>query len=183
MKLTLKEAITLALLGALMFCSKLLTESIPNVHFLAMLTIAYTVVFGFKAIYAILTFIMLVGLFYGFGIWWVPYFYLWPILWGVTLLLPKKMPTIKLGKKISFNLAVPVYMLVAGLHGLCYGTLYAPFQALVYGLNFEKTIAWIIAGLPWDVIHCVGNICASTLTVPVIAGLKRAMKAANIQQT
>ncbi|MCQ2506337.1 MAG: hypothetical protein MJ113_04075 [Lachnospiraceae bacterium] len=181
MKLNLKEAITLALLGALMFCSKLLTESIPNVHFLAMFIIAYTVVFRFKALYAIFTFIMLVGLFYGFGIWWIPYFYLWPILWGVTMLLPKKMPTISIGK-ISFNLAFPVYMIVAGLHGLCYGTLYAPFQALVYGFDFQKTIAWIIAGLPWDVTHCIGNICASTLTLPVISGLKRAMKAANIGQ-
>ena len=164
MKLTLRESIILALLGALMFCSKLITEAIPNVHFLAMFTMAYTVVFRRKAIYAILVFIMLTGLFYGFGIWWLPYFYLWPILWAVTLLLPRNLKPIH---------ATPMYMAVGFFHGLLYGTMYAPFQAIVFGLNFQKMLAWIVAGLPWDLIHAVGNLCAATLTVPVIKALEK----------
>ena len=164
MKLTLRESIVLSLLGAVMFCSKLITEAIPNVHFIAMLTMAYTVVFRKKAIYAILVFIMLTGLFYGFGVWWVPYFYLWPILWAVTLLLPTNLKP---------KYAVPMYMAVGFFHGLFYGTMYAPFQAIVFGLNFKRMIAWIVAGLPWDVIHAVGNLFACSLTVPVINALNR----------
>ena len=36
-----------------------------------------------------------------------------------------------------------VYAAVCGLHGLLYGVLYAPAQALMYGLSFEATLAWI----------------------------------------
>lgn len=172
MKINLKETVVLALLGTLMFCSKILTESLPNIHMIAMLTIAYTVVFRAKALYAIFVFIMLTGLFSGFGMWWVPYWYIWPLLWGITMLLPKNMST---------NVAVPVYMIVACLHGLMYGTIYAPFQALVYGLDFNGMVAWIVAGLPWDAIQGVGNLVISVLTVPVIKTIKKAMKAAKIQ--
>lgn len=167
MKLTLKETVVLALLGAILFTSKLLTEALPNVHFLAMLIIAYTVVFRAKALYAVIIFITMSGLFYGFGIWWIPYLYLWPLLWGVAMLLPKRMPP---------KVAVPVYMATAFLHGLLYGTLYAPFQAIVFGLDFKATVAWIINGLPFDLIHGVSNLCVSTLTLPVIIALKRIVK-------
>lgn len=165
MRITVREMVLFALLGALMFCSKILTEALPNVHLLAMLTIAYTVVFRVKALYPIYTFVLLSGLFYGFGLWWVPYLYLWTILWAVVMLLPRHMPA---------KAAVPVYMITACLHGLCYGTLYAPFQALAFGLSFQGMIAWILAGLPWDVAHGIGNLCAATLTVPVITALRRA---------
>ncbi len=166
-RLTVKELVILAFLGALMFCSKLLTEALPNIHMLAMFTIAYTVVFRARALYAIYTFVMLTGIFYGFGIWWVPYLYLWILLWGVTMLLPRNMPT---------RVAVPVYMVVAGLHGFLYGTLYAPFQALAFGLDFRGMIAWIVAGLPWDAIQGIGNLCIGTLVVPVVKIIKIALK-------
>ena len=167
MKLNIKEIAVLSLLGAVLFCSKVITEVLPNIHILAPLIIAYTVVFRQKALYSILVFIILTGVFYGFGLWLIPYFYLWPLLWAIIMLLPKNM-----AKKT----AVLTYMIVAGLHGFLYGTLYAPFQALAFGLNFEGTIAWIIAGLPWDAIHGVGNILVSTLTLPIITAIKKAIK-------
>lgn len=165
MKLTVKEMVTLALLGALMAVSKVLTEFLPNVHFLAMLTIAYTVVFRQKALYAIYVFVLVTGLIYGFGTWWIPYLYLWPILWGVTMLLPKKMPR---------RAAIPVYMITAGLHGLLYGTMYAPFQAIAFGFSFKEMLAWIAVGFPWDILQGVSNTIVSILTVPVIEGLRKA---------
>ena len=171
MKLTVRETVIMALLGAVMFCSKLLTEALTNIHLLAMLTIAYTVVFRAKALYPIFVFIFLTGLFYGFGVWWIPYLYLWPLLWGAAMLLPKKMPVWA---------AIPAYMITAGLHGLLYGTLYAPFQALVYGLDFRAMLAWIAAGFPWDVTQAIGNVAVGTLTLPVIYAIKKGMNAANI---
>ena len=64
------------------------------------------------------------GIFCGFAAWWLPYLYLWAILWGVTMLLPRGLRP---------RLAVPMYMAVCGLHGLLFGTLYAPAQALLFG--------------------------------------------------
>ena len=50
-------------------------------------------------------------------------------------------------------LKVIVYPVVAMLHGLLFGILYAPAQAVLFGLNFKQTIAWVIAGFPYDVLH------------------------------
>ena len=115
-----------------MYCSKILMEWAPNIHLLGMLTMTYTIVYRKKALYPIYTYILLNGLFAGFSAWWIPYLYIWTVLWGVTMLLPQYMP-----KKV----AVPVYMLVCGLHGLAFGTLYAPAQALMFGLSLKGTIA------------------------------------------
>ena len=71
------------------------------------------------------------------------------------------------------KVAIPVYMLVCGLHGLGFGTLYAPAQALFFGLSFKATLAWIAAGLPWDAVHGLGNLAAGTLIVPLSGLLKK----------
>ena len=164
MRLSLREMTIFAMLGALMYCSKVLMEWAPNVHLLGMLTMTYTLVYRKKALYPIYTYVLLNGLFAGFAMWWIPYLYLWTILWGVTMLLPQNMPK---------KLAVPVYMIVCSLHGLAFGTLYAPAQALMYGLSFKGMIAWILAGLPWDAVHALGNLAAGTLIVPFSALLKK----------
>ncbi len=167
-RLEIREIAVFAMLGALMYASKVLMEWAPNVHFLGALTMVYTLVYRWKALYPIYTYVLLNGLFAGFSAWWLPYLYIWTVLWGVTMLLPRHMP-----KKA----AVPVYMLVCGLHGLAFGTLYAPAQALMFGLSFEGMVAWIIAGLPWDLVHGLGNLAAGVLIVPLTALLKRADKA------
>jgi energy-coupling factor transport system substrate-specific component len=64
-------------------------------------------------------------------------------------------------------------MILCALHGLSFGTLYAPAHALMFGLSFQGMIAWIIAGLPFDLIHAAGNLAAGTMIVPLAALLKR----------
>lgn len=132
-------------------------EALPNIHLLGMLTIAYTVVFRVKALIPIYIYVFLNGLFAGFDVWWIPYLYIWTILWGLTMLLPQKLP--KWG-------AIIVYPLLCALHGLFFGTLYAPVQAIIYRFSFEQTLAWIAAGLPFDIIHCIGNIFVGMLVLP-----------------
>lgn len=164
MKLTVKELCTFSMLGALMYASKLIMEFVPNVHLLGVFTIAFTVVYRKKALYPIYVYVLLNGIFCGFATWWIPYLYLWTVLWGVTMLLPKKMP-----KKIQ----PLVYMVVCSLHGFLFGTLYAPAQALLFGLSFDGMIAWIIAGFPWDCIHGVSNFFCGLLIIPIISILRR----------
>lgn len=147
-----------------MYASKLIMELVPNVHLLGVFTIAFTVVYRKKALYPIYVYVLLNGIFCGFATWWIPYLYLWTVLWGVTMLLPKKMP-----KKIQ----PLVYMVVCSLHGFLFGTLYAPAQALLFGLSFDGMIAWIIAGFPWDCIHGVSNFFCGLLIIPIISILRR----------
>ena len=71
------------------------------------------------------------------------------------------------------NICPIVYMIVCALHGFLFGTLYAPAQAILYGLNFQGMIAWIIAGLPWDFVHGVSNFFCGILIVPIIIVLRR----------
>lgn len=165
MKLNTREIAIFGLLGALMYASKQLMELFPNIHLLGAFTIALTVVYRRKALYPLYTFILLTGLFAGFAMWWIPYLYIWLVLWAVTMLLPRNMP-----KKV----APLVYMLVCAAHGFLYGVLYAPSQALMFGLSFQATIAWIISGLPFDFIHGVSNFVCGLLIVPLISAIRQA---------
>lgn len=167
MKLNVKEVAIFGMLGAMMYASKLIMELLPNVHLLGVFTIAITVVYRKKALYPIYLYVFLNGLFAGFATWWIPYLYLWTVLWGATMLLPKNMP-----KKIQ----PIVYMCLCAAHGFLYGTLYAPAQAILFGLDFKGMIAWIIAGLPWDMVHGISNFFCGILIVPIITVLRQAEK-------
>jgi len=151
-----------------MYVSKVLMESLPNIHLLGVFTIAITLVYRKKALYAIYTYVFLNGLFGGFSVWWIPYLYIWTVLWGATMLLPKNIPS---------KIKPIVYMILCSLHGFLFGTLYAPAQALMFGLNFEQTVSWIIAGLPYDFIHGVSNFFCGLLIIPIVKALEKAEKA------
>lgn len=164
MKLNIKEIAVFGMLGAMMFASKMLMEVLPNIHLLGVFTIATTVVYRQKALYPIYIYVILNGLFSGFNVWWVPYMYIWTILWGATMLLPKNMPK----KAKPF-----IYIGLCSLHGFLFGILYAPAQAIFFGLSFKATVAWVISGLPFDLIHGVSNLICGVLICPIIAVLKK----------
>lgn len=164
MKLTIRETVVFGMLGALMYASKIVMELLPNIHLLGVFTIAFTVVYRKKALYPIYTYVFLNGLFAGFSTWWIPYLYIWTVLWGMTMLLPKTIPT----KKLPV-----VYMLLCAVHGFLFGTLYAPAQAILFGLDFRGMLAWIIAGLPFDLIHGISNFFCGILIIPIINILRR----------
>ena len=158
MSVKIREMVIFAMLGTLMFCSKIILEVLPNIHLLGMLTMVYTIVYRRKALIPIYIYVFMNGLFAGFNMWWVPYLYIWTVLWGAVMLLPKKMP-----KKI----ACVVYPALCALHGILFGILYAPAQAVMFGFTLEQTLAWIASGLPFDILHCGGNLAAGLLILPL----------------
>lgn len=162
-----KEIAVFGMLGALMYASKMLMEVLPNVHLIGVFVIATTVVYRKKALYPIYIFILLTGLLNGFAMWWIPYIYIWAILWAITMLLPKNMKPQK---------ATIIYMVICALHGFLYGTLYAPAQAILFGLDFRGMINWIIVGLPYDLIHGVSNFFCGLLIMPLVTLLFRLEK-------
>ncbi len=163
-RLDLRHLVIFALLGTILFASKQALELLPNVELVSTLIVVYTLVYRRQALIPVFLFIFLEGAFWGFSLWWFPYLYLWPILWGVTMLLPRTMPR---------RLQIPVYAGVCALFGLAYGSLYAPYQAAVFlGWDLKKTLAWIAAGLPWDLVHALGNLALGLLIVPLSALLR-----------
>ncbi len=160
----IRELAVFAMLGTIMFCSKIIMEVLPNIHLLGMLTMTYTVVFRRKALIPIYIYVGLNGLYAGFSMWWVPYLYIWTILWAVTMLLPRNM---------SKRWACVVYPAVCALHGIAFGILYAPAQAFMFKMSLQQTAAWIISGLPWDLLHSVGNFFVGMLILPMCELLKK----------
>ncbi|MBQ9079680.1 MAG: hypothetical protein IJY27_01260 [Clostridia bacterium] len=156
--------IIFAMFGAMMFCSKFIMEGLPNVHPLAMFIVMLTVVYRSRALIPLYVYVLLDGLRWGFSVSWLPYLYVWLPLWCAAMLLPRTAP--KWLKAI-------MYPAIATLHGLLFGTLYAPAQALLFGFSFKQMMAWIIAGLPYDVIHAIGNLVMGLLILPLCELVER----------
>lgn len=167
MKLTIKEIAVFGMLGGVMYASKMIMELLPNIHLLGVFIVAFTVVYRQKALYIIYTYVFLNGIFSGFAAWWIPYLYVWAVLWAAVMLLPKNMP-----KKVQ----PVVYMAVCAAHGFLFGTLYAPAQAILFGLSFQGMVAWIVAGLPWDFMHGISNFFCGILIMPLVYALRFAEK-------
>ena len=160
----LRDMLVFAMLGALMFAGKQVFEAFPNLHPLGMLLMTYTLVYRARALIPLYIFVLIEGAYAGFNLWWYPYLYIWLVLWGMTMLLPKKMKP---------ALAAVVCPVVCALHGLMYGTLYAPYQALMFHMDFPTTLKWIAAGFPWDCVHAAGNFAMGLLVYPLPRVLKK----------
>lgn len=152
----------MTIFGAIMYLSQLLMAALPNIHMVAMIIIVITVVYRKWALISIYIYAALNG-FYGIYVL-LPYLYVWTVLWAIIMLLPRNM---------SSKIALPVYMIVSGLHGLLFGVLYAPAQAFLFGFTFRQTLAWIAAGFPYDLLHAIGNVIFSLLAPTLIVLLSR----------
>lgn len=156
--LTLYEMTLFSMFGALMFASKKMMEFLPNIHLVGMFIVLLTVVYRVKALVPLYIYVFLDGVFGGFSMWWIPYLYIWTVLWALTMLVPKKIPT---------SAAVIVYPVICSIHGFIFGILYAPVQAIMFNLNFEQMITWIVAGAPFDITHGISNLVAGLLVFPL----------------
>jgi len=137
----LYELSLFAMFGALMFISKVIMDFLPNIHLAGVFIAVFTLTYRAKALIPIYVYVLLVGLFYGFNPWWIPYTYIWAILWAAIMLIPKKTPK-KTAAIISHVLCV--------VHGLAFGTLWAPAQAILFNLSFpdkNTSMAWTCSGV------------------------------------
>jgi len=190
-RLNVREIAIFGMLGALMYASKILMDAFPNIHLIGTLITAITIVYRRKALYPIYVFVFLTGFLHGFANWWIPYLYIWTVLWGMVMLVPQKKAggREQRGKLPAENVDVAclsgknswrsrlrplIYMSVCAAHGFLYGVLYAPVQALMFGLNFEGMVAWIVAGLPFDITHGISNFCCGALIMPIVSALRMA---------
>ncbi len=138
----LRELLVLSLLAALMFGAKVALSFLPNIHLGAVLLIVATLRFGAKALYTAAVYVMLEGLVYGFGLWWVSYLYIWPLLVALVLPLRRKKPWLALSA-------------LGALHGYGFGAMCAIPVAVLGGLY--AGFSYWIAGIPFDLIHGTAN--------------------------
>jgi energy-coupling factor transport system substrate-specific component len=163
--LNVREMVLFALFGGLMFAQKFLLEQLMSVQFMALLVVSATLVYRAKALYPLYVYVLLYGIRAGFSAWWLPEVYIWLPLWGMAMVLPRNLPR---------KFATPMYMLACGVHGLAFGTLFAPVWALYAHLSWKATLSWIAAGLVTaDAIHCVNNIVWGLLVLPLADLLRK----------
>lgn len=157
-KLSVFELVLFAVFASLMFLSRVIMQFLPNIHMLAFFIVLLTVVYRTKALIPLYIYVLLEGLFSGFALWWIPYTYIWTILWAVAMLIPQD---------IQKKYAVIVYPLICCAHGLLFGILYSPVQMLMFNLNFNQTVLWIASGFPFDLLQGIGNLIFGLLIYPM----------------
>ena len=85
-----------------------------------------------------------------------------------------------LPKGMNKRIGIVVFPLISAMHGFLYGTLYAPAQALMFGFGWEQTVAWVVAGFPFDAMHGTGNLILGFLIYPLVSLLVKLSKEINI---
>ena len=133
----LKIIVVCVMLGTLMFISDIFMEFLPNVHIIGVLTVIYTSVYRSRALISIYVYAFINGLVSGFGFWWISYLYIWTILWGLIMIIPRRLPE---------GLRTFLYILIATLHGLSFGILYLPIESFFVNSDRTYLFAWWIKG-------------------------------------
>lgn len=144
MKINVKELILFGVLGGLVSVSQIALSFIPNIETVSLFIILFSLIYKKKALYIVSIFIIIMGLIYGFGLWWFGYVILWPLLCIMTY---------KLENIISKR------YLILSLYSGAFGLLFGFFYAIPYGIfgGINAGIAYWVSGIPFDIIHGIGN--------------------------
>ncbi|MBP3735634.1 MAG: hypothetical protein J6I56_01300 [Lachnospiraceae bacterium] len=129
------------LLGVL-FAAKWILEPIANVELVTLLFILYARHIGKRAYGIAVAFTALESFEWGIHIWVIMYLYMWPLLITIVLL----------AKKERTHL---FYCVLSALFGLFFGLLCSLPYLFIGGPSMAFT--WWVAGIPFDILHCVSN--------------------------
>lgn len=141
--LNTKELVGMGMMTAAAFAGQIAMSFLPNIEIVTLLFILYTLVLGKKVFLVIYAFVLLEGIFYGFGLWWLNYLYIWTILAIVVLMFRKQD-------------SVLFWSIISGFYGLTYGALCSLIYLFIGGPN--TAFAYWVSGLGFDVTHCIGNV-------------------------
>lgn len=140
--LKVREIVVMGILSGLLIAVQVGLSFLPNIELVSFLIIIFTLVYRRKVIFILSVFILIEGVIYGFGLWWLNYLYVWAVLAGVTALL----------RQMDSALG---WALVSGLFGLFFGALCALPYFFMGG--WQAAFAYWVSGLLFDIMHCSGN--------------------------
>lgn len=141
-KITVRDIAITGMMIATIEVAKNALAFIPNVELVSLLVILFTLYFGKKILFVIPAFILLEGCIYGFGLWWIMYLYVWPLLALITYIMRKQD-------------SVWVWAIISGSFGLAFGALCSIPYIVLSGP--KAAFAWWVSGIPFDILHCVSN--------------------------
>lgn len=138
-----------AVLGAMTFGAKLAMSFLANIEPVSLFIMLFAAVFGIKSLYPTFLYVLLEILCYGIGTWNIYYLYAWPLLALAALLL----------RPVRARLP---WAILSGIFGLAFGALCGVTDIFLLG-GIAPTVAKWVSGLPFDIVHCIGNFALALL--------------------
>lgn len=164
-KISVKDIALIGMMVAVIEACKFALAAIPNVELTSFWIIIFTLMFRKRMFCVIPVFILIEGIVFGFGLWWIMYLYAWPFLAVITLLLRK-------------NKSAIIWAMVSGAFGLMFGAL-CSIPYIFTGANLLSGIqiafAWWVAGIPWDLVHGIANFAIMLLLYHPISKVMKKM--------
>jgi energy-coupling factor transport system substrate-specific component len=148
--LGIKDITLIGMMVAVIEVCKVALAWAPNIELTSFLLIMFTLFFGKKIAFVVPVFILIEGAMYGVQMWWIMYLYAWPLLALFTWIFRKQ-------KSVWF------WSILSGVFGLMFGFLcsfpYVVIGAVNGGIRngLYAGFAYWIAGIPFDITHCIGN--------------------------
>lgn len=138
-----KDLTLIALLASILVISKEILAFLPNIELVTLLLVIYTKLLDVKKVYLItLVFCLVQMIIYGIGLWTPMYFIVWPGLVWVNHHFTKQLSG---EQTIAISNAI---------FGLCFGFL---FSIPYFIIDFKFGWAGFLRGIPFDLIHGIGN--------------------------
>ncbi len=156
-----RELTELALLTALLIGGKEAMNALPNINPVALLLILGVLHYGAKTLYVAFAFVAVQICIYGLGMWALNYIYVWPLL--VLAALPFRTTHSRL-----------FWAAFAGIFGLSFGALCAIPYFFIGG--WSMALSYYVAGISFDLTHCVGNFCLTLVLLPPLDKLLGRLK-------
>lgn len=138
-----KKIVLIAFCCALLVVSKEVLAFLPNIELVTFLLILYSLNFELSiSLFISIGFCFIQMILYGIGPWTPMYFIVWSFLVILTVILKKWL-------KDEHRCAV-----FSGIFGLFFGFL---FSIPYFLMDWNLGVAYFLKGIPFDLIHCVGN--------------------------
>lgn len=141
-KVSTRDAAQVGIMSALLIAGKAALSFLPNVEVVTFLIILYTLHFGGKVFFSIFIFIAVEYMIWGFNLWSVMYIYIWPLLALCALIFRSRRDTM-------------FWAVFSAVFGLIFGGLCS--LVYIFAGGIKAAVAWWIAGIPFDIIHCISN--------------------------
>jgi len=148
--ITARDIAYVGLMVAVIEVSKAALSFLPNIELTSFWIILFTLCFGWRIMVIVPVFILVEGMIYGVHLWWIMYLYVWPLLVLLTWIFRKKDQAL-------------FWAILSGAFGLSFGFL-CSLVYLVIGIGegglqagIGAQFGWWVAGIPYDLVHCLGN--------------------------
>lgn len=173
LKITILDIALTGVMTAVLVVCKEVFSFLPNIELVSFWIIMFTLFFGRKIMFVVPVFVLIEGCLYGMGPWWIMYLYAWPLL-ALIAYLNRRQESVWFWSILSAFFGLFFGLLCA----IPYGVIGIVDNGIRGGLYVGFT--WWVAGIRWDVIHCIGNFVLMLVLYRPVRGVMRRIAAGRL---